>query len=484
MGDAAAEQFSFSDWILVDPSNAMAAADDDDAASPAGCGDENARSVLLDVKAYSGASKNASTARSKTSSGHTIEVTFCTVPPPALSHISVHCPGLQLPPDDLSLSPCAVAVAAAADLVVLRVPVNTLGKDYFQYNDYFVYRAHRQDPKLDLLPNPWPYCFGDQEIAILSRGAVTADGDDNQYVVAALKIIPSFTLHLYRSKPCGETGSWTVQPVSVETPLRDSVCPIPDTAKRHFYHATSNVITLGGANGTVGWVDLWRGILLCDVLEERPKLRDVPLPLPAKGNWEGSSMTASALSGTSPSASTRSASMVKNTVSSPEPATYLEWVRRKDCLPPPTRSVVPGWWKAMPIPVTSWEDWHTECTAESHEFDVGDGDPRNCELLQELMSSSGGDCDEEEAKEAALSPSPAYGLPRLEHRRRCCINQHKRLNKTDVVYLSCKAASRGLMGLVAAVDVRKKELRVAKLDIERNTCFMRTYIATEISKYL
>jgi len=41
------------------------------------------------------------------------------------------------------------------------------------------------------------------------------------------------------------------------------------------------------------------------------------------------------------------------------------------------------------------------------------------------------------------------------------------------------------MGLVAAVDVRKKELRgVAKLDIERNTSFMRTYIATEISKYL
>jgi hypothetical protein len=71
----------------------------------------------------------------------------------------------------------------------------------------------------------------------------------------------------------------------VETPLWDSVCPIPDTAKRHFYHATSNVITLGGANGTVGWVDLWRGILLCDVLEERPKLRDMPLPLPAKGNW-------------------------------------------------------------------------------------------------------------------------------------------------------------------------------------------------------
>ncbi|CAD6260840.1 unnamed protein product [Miscanthus lutarioriparius] len=412
MGDAAAEQFSFSDWILVDPSNAMAA--DADAASPKGSGDENARSVLLDVQAYSGASKNASTARSKTSTGDTIEVTFCTVPPPALSHISVHCPGLQLPPDDLSLSPCSVAVAADDDLVVLRVPVNTLGKHFFQYNDYFVYRAHRQDPKLDLLPNPWPYCFGDQEIAILSRGAVSSDGGDNQYVVAALKIHPSFTLHLYRSKPGGETGRWTVQPVSVETPLRDTVCPTPDTAKRLLYHATSNVITLGGENGTVGWVDLWRGILLCDVLAERPKLRDMPLPLPAKGNWrrflrDGERFVLD-ITVSQHKDCIKYVEMeivpprvVKNTMSSPEPATYLEWVRRKDCLPPTTRSVVPGRWKAttwsMPILVTSWDDWRTECTAESHEFAVGD--PRNCELLQELMSSSGGDCCQQGSDGAA-----------------------------------------------------------------------------------
>ena len=103
------------------------------------------------------------------------------------------------------------------------------------------------------------------------------------------------------------------------------------------------------------------------------------------------------------------------------------------------------------------------------EFHVGD--PRHRELLQELMSS--GDCEEEEAKEAALSLGSLHmGYPALSI-------------DDDVVYLSCKAASRGLMGLVAAVDVRKKELRVvAKLDIERNTCFMRSYIATVISKYI
>ena len=49
---------------------------------------------------------------------------------------------------------------------------------------------------------------------------------------------------------------------------------------------TNKVIILGGPKGTVGWVDLWRGIIVCDVLEESPNLLDMPFPLPAKGNWK------------------------------------------------------------------------------------------------------------------------------------------------------------------------------------------------------
>ncbi|XBI98675.1 hypothetical protein VPH35_018883 [Triticum aestivum] len=41
---------------------------------------------------------------------------------------------------------------------------------------------------------------------------------------------------------------------------------------------TDKVISIGGS--TLGWVDLWRGIVVCDVLEKDPVLRFIPLPKP------------------------------------------------------------------------------------------------------------------------------------------------------------------------------------------------------------
>ncbi|KAI5007707.1 hypothetical protein ZWY2020_008755 [Hordeum vulgare] len=234
-------------------------------------------SVLLDLYGYIGPSRNATTATSKTSAGLHIAVTFCAAHPPVLSHFSVDCPAWP-EPKCWSLMP--VVIAGDADLVLLRVPVNRSAKFDVRFSDYFVYRVHCQRPKLDLLPTSAPYYFQDQEIVILSCG-------DGSYAVASIQPLgkSTFTLHLYRSLPNGEPGTWTSKPVDVEEPLRHKVCPIPSSSGMPFCQETRNVITLGGAKGTVGWVDLWRGILLCDLLEESPKLRDMPLPLPSKANW-------------------------------------------------------------------------------------------------------------------------------------------------------------------------------------------------------
>ncbi|CAO2205571.1 unnamed protein product [Urochloa humidicola] len=255
------------------------------ASSSAGSGgkaqqrDAPCRRVLLDMEGYITDCSNATTAWSKTSTGAPISVSFCIARPPVLSHFFVHCPGLDLA--ELPVPP--KAICSDAEFVLLRVPLDPDARTSQWHSDYFVYRMHPRRPGLELLPNPRPACFGDHEIAVLCSGF-------GGYVVAALKILPAFELHLYRSSGGFKPGTrrWSTQEVSVEAPLRSTVCPVPDSAENRLFHMTAKTIVIGGERGTVGWVDLWRGILLCDVLspESPPKLRDMPLPLPARGNWE------------------------------------------------------------------------------------------------------------------------------------------------------------------------------------------------------
>jgi hypothetical protein len=50
----------------------------------------------------------------------------------------------------------------------------------------------------------------------------------------------------------------------------------PSPGLTFFYHGSHKVITLGG--GFMGWVDLCRGILFCNVLVDDPELHYIPLP--------------------------------------------------------------------------------------------------------------------------------------------------------------------------------------------------------------
>lgn len=197
------------------------------------------RFVLLDTRSYIAGRPNASTATSKTSNDLPIQVTFCAVPPPDLSYLFVHCPGLEVDPTDLSLAP--MVISTDADLILLRVHRDPMARMFPSLSDYFVYKMNPHQSRLDLLPNPYPDRFNDNEIAILSCG-----GD--RYVVATLQISGfTFMLHLYRSGRDGKPGSWISQRVSVEDPQRDRVCPIPKSAHSLMYHETTKVITLGGA---------------------------------------------------------------------------------------------------------------------------------------------------------------------------------------------------------------------------------------------
>ncbi|GJN08156.1 hypothetical protein PR202_ga26049 [Eleusine coracana subsp. coracana] len=137
------------------------------------------RCVLVGHRGCSAPRRNATTAWSKTSTGLPIAVTFCAARPPAVSHIFVNCPGIE---SDVSLSP--TVITDDANLVVLRVPLDSRSRIHNRHSDYFVYRVDPRRPSLDLLPNPYPETFGDNEIAILS-----CNGDD--FVVAALRIVPS-----------------------------------------------------------------------------------------------------------------------------------------------------------------------------------------------------------------------------------------------------------------------------------------------------
>lgn len=220
-------------------------------------------SVLLEEKGYhedSNHIENDTTAEAMLSTNQTVKVTFYLADPPAVSHFRVHSPEHA----EFRLMPRVVF--SEKHLVLFRFaftlrPRSTVGQ--VPPPQYFVYKAaahgqpsltpiptsRRPDNSFGSCPSVWP--------------SPDQDGDD--FLVADLAITPTrghYVLHTFSSKK----KEWTAKPLQLQATTQD----LPGLPHK--------VITLG--EGTVGWVDLWRGIIVCNVFDRDPLLRFVPLPKP------------------------------------------------------------------------------------------------------------------------------------------------------------------------------------------------------------
>lgn len=412
--------------------------------------------VLLDRWCYIADLPNNTTAESTTSSGLPIKVTFRAARPPHLSHFCVHCPGL----DFRSIGP--KIVATDADLVLLCVPVDPNSTTGALDWDYFVYRPRAQ--RLDLLPNPDPICLDDSATALISLGGgawyvVAALGDGNPLYDGDALIRWEFDLHLYRSS---NSKGWISKRLSLNKFKRDKLIPLPRAVDR-LYHETGKTITIGGEHGTVAWVDLWRGIFFCDVLKKRPLLQDVPLPVPARSNWDRLLRNGdpSYFRDVTISRNKDSIKYVELEFRSLEvlnaattPVSYTDWVRNNSR----KSQVIRDGWKSttwsMAIPVGLQERWHRDCV-----FDVKDVSLEPCLSDRMAMLSS------------KIMQELQVGYPILSM-------------DDDVVYLLSETTPKHMdkLGVMFAIDVRKSTLRgLAELDVQK-FIFLSNFCTSEICR--
>ncbi|KAK8446209.1 hypothetical protein SEVIR_9G451401v4 [Setaria viridis] len=138
--------------------------------------------------------------------------------------------------------------------------------------DYFVYRAGLGKPSLDLIPGPSCPEIGlllKQEVGVVPCGA----GGEHYalaFLVLQLKPRVAYDVHVFSS----ETRAWSVKAAKVAADP-ETTCRYHDVVM----HSPSKAVAAGG--GSLAWIDLWRGILQCNVLDEDPVLRLIPWPVPS-----------------------------------------------------------------------------------------------------------------------------------------------------------------------------------------------------------
>ncbi|KAG2644708.1 hypothetical protein PVAP13_2KG375861 [Panicum virgatum] len=393
-------------------------------------------SILLDRFGYLSDRTNATTAgcRRGRRSGRRILVTFWAAAPPLVSCFTVHCPGLA--PSAFGDTP--EVLCAEDDLALLGVAFCPQGEHHRARNTrYFVYQAGARDkpPSLRRVRTPPGLVLNSSE-AVLLRCR-----DRDAFFLAALRAAfidwecakkQVFDLHLYSSR----TGGWsTSRLVNVESP--------PDFT----LFSLNTVIAIGGERGSVGWVDLWQGILICDLLlDNHHSLRYIPLP---------PQLVPNSLQAGYPM-------YVRDIIVIQGHIKYFEM--DKNFMP--CSDVADGWVAATKKMEASnvggtESSWEEDCTIKFQEVPVDS--PAYAEMLPDLQQGQ----DAELTLKRVHAGSPALSL-----------------HDGDVVYIMHRPDHRGHRASVIAVDMRTKTLKgVADFSTGRPLGYV-PYIQSGISKHL
>lgn len=199
------------------------------------------------------------TATALTNAGGTAEVSFELVDPPGISNWFVNFSDYR----EREFKGKPHILNADDSLVLVRMAVFT--EDGGLSFDYFVYKAGPGKPSLDLIPDPYPKIYDVKQIGIL------AFGDDREHYAVVfpaprLKASMTHEMHIFSS----ESQAWSTEVAKVvidrETGCHDMV-----------RHRSSKVVSAGGS--WLAWIDLWRGVLLCNVLDKDPVLKLLQWPV-------------------------------------------------------------------------------------------------------------------------------------------------------------------------------------------------------------
>lgn len=249
--------------------------------------------ALVDKSAYILDEQNNTTAVSHTRDGIEMQVSFFLAHPPRVSYFCVSCTNNQ--PTQFSSEPKLVATEGNLALFLL-----THGS-FRSKHDYYVYRApvavdgvlpmleKVTPPDPDLFLHHGSYYFHDNEVGLLRYRANHPDRPRTLRRHQSPRDLDAFKIATLRTHDLNLRGSrcnlYTYDSRSKTWNRKAAALVDQQFEDQLAAHDCHMVINIGGDVGTMGWVDLGHGIILCDVLggkEDSPTtsqlIRFIPLP--------------------------------------------------------------------------------------------------------------------------------------------------------------------------------------------------------------